>query len=216
MATEPVGEHQTPPAPQRRSAAAEIRRLRAQRDALEARAQEAEQRAEALAAELAEARAELAADPGRLSLFDDLAPDDTPGRAADGSDPGVLPIALGGTAVVTTMVGVLAAFDRGLFSPVALLMFALTCLLGYLAWNSRVERFQVSVSRGMVYVDSSSTSYRFDLRSSTTQVEMVGVPGEPGWQVRFLRRHLDPFTIDASMVDPIQFVRQLREWRPEL
>ena len=216
MATEPVGEDKAPPAPSRATGADELRRLRAERDALEARALEAERRAEALAAELSQAYADLAADDDRLSLFDELAPDDTPGLAADGSDPSVLPIALGGTAVVTAMVGLLAAFDRGVASPIALLMFALTVLLAYLAWNSRVERFEVSVSRGMVYVDSSSTSYRFDLRTSTTRVEMYGQPGEPGWQVQFLRRHLDPFTVDASMVDPHEFTRQLREWRPEL
>ena len=218
MATEPVGNGAPPPAaaPVPATGAAELRRLRAERDALEARALEAERRAEALAAELAEARAELAFDDGRLSLFDDVAPDDTPGLAADGSEPGVLPIALGGTAVVTAMVAVLAALDRGLGSPVALLMIALTCLLAYLAWQSRVETFQVSVSRGMVYVDSSSANYRFDLRTASTQVEMTGQPGDAGWQVRFLRRHLDPFTVDASMVDPAEFVAQLREWRPDL
>jgi hypothetical protein len=215
VATEPVGEGKAPPKPARATGAAELRRLRAERDALEARAVEAERRAEALEAELAQARAELA-DDGRLSIFDDVPDDDTPGRAADGSDPAVLPLALGGTAVVTAMVGLLAAFDRGLVSPVSLLMFALTGLLAYLAWNSRVETFEVSVSRGMVYVDSSSSSYRFDLRTSTTQIEMSGQPGEPGWEVRFLRRHLEPFKIDASMVDPTEFVHQLRQWRPEL
>jgi len=177
---------------------------------------EAELRAEALATELAAVRAELEADPDRLSLFDDLPPDETPGRAADGSDPAVLPMALGGTAVVTAMVGVLAAFDRGLASPVALLMFSLTCVLGFLALNNRVEKFEVSVGRGMVYIDSSSNSYRFDLRTSTTQIEMIGEPGDPGWQVRFLRRNLDPFAVDATMVEPAEFVRQLREWRSEL
>lgn len=216
MAPEPVGEDKAPPAPARANGATELRRLRAERDALEARALEAERRAEVLAEELAQAYADLAAADDGLSLFDELAPDDTPGLAADGSDPSVLPIALGGTAVVTAMVGLLASFDRGVASPVALLMFALTALLAYLAWNSRVERFEISVSRGMVYVNSSSTSYRFDLRTSTTRVEMTGQPGDPGWQVQFLRRHLDPFTVDASMVDPHEFTRQLREWRPEL
>ncbi len=214
MATEPVGDQ--PEAPVRPSGPAELRRLRAERDALEARALAAEERAEALAAELAELRVEAAVDPDTLSLFDDLPADDSRGVAPDGSDPNVVPLALGGTAVVTGMVAVLAAIDRGLVSPVALLMLALTVLLAYLAYNSRVERFEVSVGRGMVYIDSSSTNYRFDLRSSTTKVEMTGEPGEPGWQVRFLRRHLDPFTVDASMVDPHDFVRQLREWRPEL
>jgi hypothetical protein len=214
VATEPVGDR--PAAPARPSGPAELRRLRAERDALEARALAAEERADALAAELADLRAEASVDPDRLSLFDDLPPDDGRGVASDGSDPTVVPMALGATAVVTAMVAVLAAVDRGVFSPVALLMLALTILLGYLAWNSRVEKYEVSVGRGMVYIDSSSTSYRFDLRSSTTQVEMTGEPGEPGWQVRFLRRHLDPFAVDASMVDPHEFVRQLREWRPEL
>jgi hypothetical protein len=214
VATEPVGG--SPEAPARRSGPAELRRLRAERDELEVRAEEAELRAEELAAEVAALRAELEADNDRLSLFEDLPPDDTSGLAADGSDPGVLPMALAGTAVVTAMVGLIAAFQSGLASPVALLMLGLSCVLAVLAWNTRVEQFEVSVGRGMVYIDSPSNSYRFDLRSSTTQLEMSGEPGDPGWQVRFLRRHLDPFTVDASMVEPGEFVRQLREWRPEL
>lgn len=216
MATEPVGEQHASSAPASSSAADEIRRLRAERDALEERALEAERLAEALAAELAEARAQLAVDPGRLSLFDDVPDEEAGARATDGSDPAVLPIALGATALVAAMVALLAALDRGLASPVALVMLGLTCLLAYLAWNSRVERFEVSVRRGMVYIDSSSNSYRFDLRQPTTELEMTGQPEQPGWQVRFLRRHLDPFTVDATMVDPVEFVRQLREWRPEL
>lgn len=212
MATEPLGD--TPTA--RPSGPAELRRLRAERDELEARALAAEARVEELTEELARLRAEPPVDPDRLSLFDDLPPDTTPGVAADGSDPSVVPLALGGTAVVAGMVAILAIVDRGLFSPVALLMLALTCLLGYLAWNSRVEHYDVSVGRGMVYIDSSSNSYRFDLRQKTTQVEMTGQPGDAGWRVTFVRRHLDPFVVDASMVDPYAFVQQLREWRPEL
>lgn len=214
MATEPVGD-QTASAV-RPSGPAELRRLRAECDALEARALDAERLAEALAAELAELRAEQVVDPDRLSLFDDLPSDDTSGVAEDGSDPAVVLLALGGTAVITGVVALYAMFDRGLFSPIALLLLALTCLLGYLAWNSREETFEVSVSRGLVYIDSSSDSYRFDLRSTTTKIEMTGQPGDAGWQLSFLRRHLDPFTVDATMVDPVEFVRQVREWRPEL
>ena len=214
MATEPVGDQTASSI--RPSGPAELRRLRAERDELEARALEAERLAEALAAELAELRAEQAVDPDRLSLFDDLPPDDTPAAAKTGSDPATVVLALGGTAVVTGVVAAYAALDRGLFSPVALLLLAVTVLFGYLAWNSREETWEVSVGRGMVYIDSSSDSYRFDLRSSTTKIEMTGQPGDSGWQLRFLRRHLDPFTVDASMVDPAEFVRQVREWRPEL
>ena len=88
MATEPVGDGTASSV--RPSGPAELRRLRAERDALEARALEAERRAEALAGELAELRAEQAVDPDRLSLFDDLPPDDTPGRTEGGSDPAVV------------------------------------------------------------------------------------------------------------------------------
>jgi hypothetical protein len=214
MATEPVGDQTASSV--RPSGPAELRRLRAERDALEARVVAAEERAEALAAELAELRAEQVVDPGRLSLFDDLPPEDATDLAASRRDPTVVPVALGATAVVTGMVALFAMFDRGLFSPLTLLLLALTCLLGYLSFNSRVETFEVSVSRGMVYIDSSSDSYRFDLRSSTTQLEMIGQPGDPGWRLNFLRRHLDPFTVDASMVEPVAFVQQIREWRPEL
>lgn len=214
MATEPVGDQTASSI--RPSGPAELRRLRAERAALEARALAAEARADALAAELAELRAEQVVDPGRLSLFDDLPPEDSGEPTRDGGDPSVVPLALGGTAVVSGMVALYAMFDRGLLSPLTLLLLALTCLLGYLAWNSRAETFEVAISRGMVYIDSSSDSYRFDLRSSTTRLEMIGQPGDPGWQLRFLRRHLDPFTVDSSMVDPVEFVRQIREWRPEL
>jgi hypothetical protein len=214
MATEPVGDGTASSV--RPSGPAELRRLRAERDALEARALEAERLAEELAAELSELRAEQAVDPDRLSLFDDLPPDDTHDLADNVSDPAVVTLALGGTAVITGVVALYAAFDRGLFSPIALLLLAVTVLLGYLAWNSREETFEVSVSRGMVYIDSSSDSYRFDLRSSTTKIEMTGQPGDAGWQLSFLRRHLDPFTVDATMVDPVEFMRQVREWRPEL
>jgi hypothetical protein len=216
VATEPVGEQHPPTAPVRGSAADEIRRLRAERDALEERALEAERLAEALAAELAETRAGLAVDPGRLSLFDDPPDEEAGPRAADGSDPAVLPVALGATALVAAMVALLAVVNRGLGSPVALVMLGLAGLLAVLAWNNRVERFEVSVDRGLVSIDSSSHSYRFDLRQPTTEVDMTGRPGQPGWEVRFLRRHLDPFTVDATMVDPVEFVRQLREWRPDL
>jgi hypothetical protein len=177
---------------------------------------EAERLAEALATELAELRAAQDVDPERLSLFDDLTPDSNAGAAREGADPAVVMLALGGTAVVSGMVGLYALFDRGLGSPLTLLLLALTCLLGYLAVNSRQETFKVSVSRGMVYIDSSSDSYRFDLRTTTTKIEMIGQPGDAHWQLRFLRRHLDPFTVDATMVDPVEFVHQIREWRPEL
>jgi hypothetical protein len=45
---------------------------------------------------------------------------------------------------------------------------------------------------------------------------MSGQPGDRDWEVRFVRRGLDPFVISDGMVDSRAFVGQLREWRPEL
>ena len=45
---------------------------------------------------------------------------------------------------------------------------------------------------------------------------MIGHPGDTHWSVRFPRRGLDPFVVDASMVEPHDFVAKLREHRPNL
>ena len=82
--------------------------------------------------------------------------------------------------------------------------------------RTKVVPVEVSVVRGMVYVQQGESSYRFDLRKPETAVDMVGQPGDAGWAVHFGRRGLDPFVVDASMVDAAEFVRQLREYRPAL
>lgn len=202
------------------SLAAEVDRLRAEREALKVRCAEADARGDQLAAQLAEARAELARlqeEGGEgLSLFDDVQQEHVPGFAGDGSDPRVLPVILGGTAVVTAMVGLLAVLNRGLTSPVAVAMLVLTLVLAWFAVHTRVVPVEVTVIRGLVYIKHGEDTHRFDLRSDSTRVEMTGQPGDAHWQVRFLRRSLDPFTIDASMVDPHEFTARLREWRPAL
>ncbi|NHA01505.1 hypothetical protein G5V59_21535 [Nocardioides sp. W3-2-3] len=82
----------------------------------------------------------------------------------------------------------------------------LTLALAWGAARTRVVPVEVSVVRGMVYVQQGESSYRFEVRKPETDVQMVGQPGDPGWQVRFGRRGLEPFVIDASMVDAHEFV----------
>ncbi len=45
---------------------------------------------------------------------------------------------------------------------------------------------------------------------------MVGKPGDSYWQVQFHRKGMDDFVVDSRMVDPQEFVRQLRQYRPDL
>ncbi|TWG92512.1 hypothetical protein L615_007000000230 [Nocardioides sp. J9] len=189
--------------------------LSAERDALARRCAEAEARVAELEAELAEARASLAAqaDDSHLSLFDGTTEDRLVG---DGSDPRVLSLVLGATAVVAGMVTLLTILNGKIVSPFGVVMIALTVGLAWGAARTRVVPVEVSVVRGMVYVQQGELSYRFDLRRPETDVQVVGEPGSPTWAVRFGRRGLDPFVIDASMVDSVEFTGRLREYRPEL
>lgn len=54
-----------------------------------------------------------------------------------------------------------------------------------------------------------------DLASDYTDVEVQGRPGHRGWRVVFPRREGDPVVVDASVVDPEEFMRVLRAYRPE-
>lgn len=187
----------------------DLAHLRAERDALALRV-------ETLSEELARARARITAleaeEDGPLALFD--GGEDR--LTGDGSDPRVLSMVLGATAVVAGMVALLALLNGKLGTPFGVVMIALTILLAWGAARTRVVPVEVSVVRGMVYVQQGETSYRFEVRKPETDVEMVGQPGDPGWQVRFGRRGLEPFVVDASMVDPHDFVARLREFRPSL
>ena len=198
----------------RRTADAERRAADAERRAAEAerRAQEAEEEADRLAAEVADLRA--ANEP--FSIFGDADPDDAAGPHHDGTDPQVVPLALGATAVVGAMVALLALLNGNLFTPFGLVILALTCALAYAATRARPQPVEVNVTRGIVYAEHKGTTYRFDLHSDATHVEMVGQPGDAYWQVKFLRRNMDPFVVDTDMVDPASFVAQLREYRPSL
>lgn len=190
---------------------------------LAARCAEAEAEVARLRAELADARAALSQQDAPATGFALFDHDDFPGASnpgdrilGDGSDPRVLSVILTATAVVTGMVAVLALLNGTLLSPFGIVIIALTLLLAWGAVRTRVVPIEVSVTRGIVYIDQGDTSHRFDIRKGPATVEMVGRPGDPGWQLRFTRRGLDPFVVDGTMVDAETFVEQLREWRPEL
>ncbi|MEZ0579788.1 hypothetical protein [Nocardioides sp. MH1] len=198
--------------------------LEAERDALAARCAEAEQLLEEAMTELAAAQqriveleATVAADEP-FSIFDSSGDDLRPagGFARDGSDPRVLSMLLAATAVVAGLVALLALLNGNLGTPFGFAMVLATLALAWAAARTRVQSVEVSVSNGVVYVEQGESKHRFDLRNEGTRLEMQGSPGDSYWQVSFQRRGLDPFVIDGDMVDAEEFVRQLREWRPDL
>ncbi|GAB3855470.1 hypothetical protein GCM10028801_11150 [Nocardioides maradonensis] len=198
---------------------AETDALRHEHETLVRRNADLQTELEQTKAELADARAQVAAleararaAEGPLSIFEGGS---HPGErlTGDGSDPRVLSFALGATAVVAGMVTVLALLNHTLMTPFGLVIAALTVVLTWAALRTKVEPVEVSIVRGLVYVKKGESSYRFDVRSAATEVEEVGIPGEPGWELRFARKGMDPFVINASMVDPVSFMAELRQWR---
>ncbi len=198
---------------------ARVESLQNERDALAARCADAEQQVADLTAELTAAQARIAdLEAGaeeQIPIFDGTGPVGS-GLARDGSDPRVLSMILAATAVVAGMVALLALVNGNLDSPFGFAMIVATLALAYAAARTRVPSVEVSVSRGVVYVAKGETSYRFDLRQEHTSVDMVGRPGDAYWQVRFHRKGMDDLVVDADMVDPHEFVRLLREHRPNL
>lgn len=185
---------------------------------LRAEAALAEERAARLAAEerLREHQESLgeAGSDHSLSLFDQPQASVRGSLAADGSDPGVLPMALLGLAVVAGLATALALLNgRMVFGTV---MLAATGLLGWAARATWVAPVQVDVIRGVVYVEQGQEKHRFDLRSEATRVEVRGRAGDLDWEVRFARRGLDPVVVHAGHVDAHAFLAQMREYRPEL
>ena len=75
---------------------------------------------------------------------------------------------------------------------------------------------RLSVHYGQLEVVQQGARYVFDMASEYTHVEVRGEPGRRGWKVLFPRRGMAPFTVDASMVDPDDFMRVLRFFRPNL
>ena len=75
---------------------------------------------------------------------------------------------------------------------------------------------RLTVRMGQLEVVWQGARFVFDMASEYTLVEVYGEPGRRGWKVLFPRRGMEPFAVDATMVDPHEFMRVLRYFRPRL
>jgi hypothetical protein len=95
---------------------------------------------------------------------------------------------------------------------IAVTLWVLTGIIWAVHSGTSVTR--LSVRGGQLQVMQHGVRTTIDLTSSYTPVEVHGRPGRHGWKVVFRRRDLSPFVIDQSMVDPNEFMRVLRYYRP--
>ena len=72
----------------------------------------------------------------------------------------------------------------------------------------------LTVTGGQLEVMRAGSRHRFDLASHYTPLEIVSEPGHRDWKVLFHRRGIAPYVIDASMVDPAEFMWVLNHYRP--
>lgn len=197
-------------------AAVELAALRADRDRWRNRCLEAEQIAEDLASHLAAARADVTAaaeshDPEPAGAL-------PTGSTAtgDGTDPGILVVGVGATAVVAVMVVALVVLNGELLSVGGALTVLIAAGLVWAtrrAWTMRGPRARVE--DGVIVLRGRDGVHRFDLRREATTVRVVGEPGDRGWQVVLVRRGLDDLVVTPAATDPEAFTAELRRWRPE-
>ncbi len=73
---------------------------------------------------------------------------------------------------------------------------------------------RISLTGGRLEIHRNGGRHLFDLTNPALPVEEIGSPGDRRWRVHFVRRGMDPFVVDSSMVDPHEFSRALDHYRP--
>ncbi len=117
-------------------------------------------------------------------------------------------------ALAATAVSAYAAYqDRSTTNfEVAGGLAVLTAILWAIWASSSVTT--LSVRGGQLEIVRAGSRHRFDMASDYTPIEIIGEPGSRNWKVLFHRKSMAPFVVDASMVDPAEFTRVVRHYRP--
>jgi len=117
-------------------------------------------------------------------------------------------------ALGTIGTGFVAAGDpTTLTVGVAGTLLVLTLLLWAIRAASPVAHLRVRA--GQLEVVRGGDRFVLDLGGAAhTPIEVIGTPGERRWKVLFMRRGMEPFVVDTSMVDAREFMDVLRRYRP--
>ncbi|GCD90599.1 hypothetical protein [Nocardioides sp. LS1] len=113
----------------------------------------------------------------------------------------------------TAVAGYVAYLDR---TTPAIGIAAALALLTMVVWGVRAgaATAHLTVRGGQLEIVRGGGRNVFDLASHYTPIDVIGEPGDRNWRVLFHRRSMSPFVVDASMVDPAEFTRVLRHYRP--
>lgn len=114
-----------------------------------------------------------------------------------------------------TAVASYVAYDSR--SAMSVAVAATMALLTAVVWSASASSAvaTLTVRDGRLDIMRAGSRHSFDLASPYTPIEVVGEPGSRDWKVLFHRRGMTPYVVDPSMVDPVEFTRVLRGFRPE-
>lgn len=118
-------------------------------------------------------------------------------------------------AVVTVIEAAVAYADPGAVTLGLTGVLVLVTLGTWRVWSRRTAA-TVVLTGSRLEIDRDGGRHVFDLADLRSPVDVVGVPGDRAWRVLFHRRGLSPYVLDATMVDPAQFMRVLHAHRAEV
>ena len=148
-----------------------------------------------------------AADPSSAAAALDLSVEPTARRVA-----GFLLFA---AALLTAIEAGVAYADPGVVTLGLAGLLLLTTGVAWRAWSRRPVA-TVTVSGTRLEITQGGGRHVFDLADTRSPVDVIGVPGDRSWRVLFYRRGRTPYVLDASMVDPAEFMRVLHARRSEV
>lgn len=121
--------------------------------------------------------------------------------------------------IATLVVAVLAtAVAYGDPRPLTIGLVLLLVVLLLITWRFRSRHHAASVvaNGSRLEIVRDGGRHVFDLSRRDQPVDVIGLPGDRQWRVLFHRRGMAPYVVDASMVDPEEFMRVLHAQRSEV
>jgi hypothetical protein len=118
---------------------------------------------------------------------------------------------------VVTVLAAAVAYGDPRPVTVGLVLFLVAALLATWWFRSR-HRTATVVATGsrLEIVRRGGGRHVFDLSRRDAPIDVIGRPGDHTWRVLFHRRGMAPYVVDASMVDPAEFMRLLHAHRSEV
>ncbi|HYF73367.1 MAG TPA: hypothetical protein VD864_11140 [Nocardioides sp.] len=119
-------------------------------------------------------------------------------------------------ASVLTLIQLAVAYaDPGPVTVGVAVVLLATSLACWRLWARRTE-VTVVLTGSRLEIVRDHGRHVFDLADTRAPVDVIGLPGDRSWRVLFYRRGLTPYVLDATMVDPAEFLRVLHAHRPEV